>query len=261
MVTLWLTACGPRHTAHDAPTPDESLTEKRERIRSEIYPLLDPVSGWPNPHDCDGLLWAGLASAAGLSPNLGLAEYTPGEMHRRPESYGKCYPEDSKSEISNDMLLGYIWGADRAALERLSAYGAANNWVMGEGTLTRTKMSENLKGILGRALGTANRAIPPVYLPVAEDYERHLAALGILKFGELDGSISDAMLTRLREMQLAEPDNALYAGALDRFLGTRDCVGILLQDQIVPSYVRGENLEALARVEWLFAAAICLGDA
>lgn len=195
----------------------EELRELRADWLDELKTLVDPETGWPDRWDCDATLWASLAQTAGLEGvQLGLAEYAPGQLGRRP--LPACYPAtsghpDSKSSISKDMILGYLWAAwaraDYAAVRRLADYGENHSlevvagfpvgWVMGEpfpAMASRVVLSPAGIGLVGRMLyvlsGSADapdyRQIPAAYPPrsetaAQEPYQRHLAALAIALSG------------------------------------------------------------------------------
>ena len=287
-LVLFLVSCS--HGSHEESTPldDERLTVLADKFKSKkegVTALLDPQTGWVNNHDCDGTLWAGKAAAIGLPVQLDLAEYAPGELHRRPAP--SCWNEKdgdvgSKSTISNDMILGWLWAKwnlkDFEAIKRLAQYGEDHNWVMGKpaSMVSRVLLKPNQQGLLGRMIfemsqGTDSRSYRHLfeyYAEVKEDYEMHLQALGILLQGEvsmdqLDPNlldINDQMIQRLHDLVDANPENPLFQAALGVYTGDFDqAITLLLEDTTpVPTYVRGGNVEVLAKVEWLFAANIVI---
>jgi hypothetical protein len=249
-------------------------------------------TGWPNMEDCDGLLWSGLAAAAGVSVDLTLAEYEPGEWHRRPPP--ACWDgEDrgSKSTISNDMIVGLLWGLwrqrDKASLTRLADYAAEHDFVIGEPfpeMASRVIMKPNVAMLLARSLFSAThgqydrvwRRFPPTYLPVEKDYERHIQALSIALLGEINESlarqsldatysqnlldVNQALLTRVQALADAEPQNPLYQAILGIYSGDfSTAIDLLLDDQTpIPTYVRGKDQQAYAVAQWLFVARLVL---
>lgn len=259
-----------RHEPKAASPRDERLEALRLReleVLADLAAASDPATGWPSAVDCDALLWAGLAAAAGAPVTLAAGEYAPGEMHRRPRP--ACWTPDggdqgSKSAVSRDMLAGYLWGVWRAgdvgALQRLAAYGEAHGWVMGGGDPFRTGMGTNLKGLLGRALARLGgglhewRFLPTTYLPGGKDYEQHLAVLGLLLEGEVKGALTDGELAVLEAVTGAAADDALFQAARGTYDGDMARALDLLLDPAYapPSYVRGSA--AYGYVHWLFAA-------
>lgn len=267
----------------DGSLPLDELRAKYEVVYAEVESSLDQDTGWPSMNDCDATLFAGLACSIGFPVKIELAEYTPGEIHRRP--YKACWNETvgdvgSESTISRDMLTGYtacLWkSGDLEGLKRLANYGEKNAWIMGKPKilLSRVLLGTNLTGALGRAIyklsdGDSDRAyrhLPTVYPPVSKDYERHIQVQGILLQDSVDDnnlmSIDDEMLARLKENALAFPDDQLFAAALGRFTGDQNkTVDLLLADTPCSSYVRGEKPELYCKINWLQAAKIVLDSA
>lgn len=289
---LFWTACGYFTTKKPAEPKQTRFAELQARFDDRLASTDFGETGWPSPEDCDGLLWAGMAKAAGLQVDLHLAEYEAGRWHRRPPP--ACWDgEDkgSKSTISNDMLIGLLWGLwrdrDTAALTRLANFTQANDFVMGEPfpeMASRVIMKPNVALLLGRALYSTThgqddrpwRKFPPVFLPVTQDYEGHLQALAIALLGEINESlarqsldatysqnlldINQAALTRLQALAEAEPDNPLYNAVIGIYTGDfSKAISLLLDDETpLPTYVRGKDPLAYGRVEWLFAARLIL---
>jgi hypothetical protein len=195
----------------------EPSTPKDDPRRVELQALYEQrkealtaklVNGWLAPDDCDGTLWNGLACAAGVPIEISLAEYAPGEIHRRPAP--SCWTAEggdqgSKSTISNDMLLGYElcqWRRkDYDAIARLAAYGEAHAdgivWVMGQPypeQAERVALRPNGQGRIGVLLDKLSngddkrpyRSIPEIYTTVPQDFQKHLQNIGLLLDGELD---------------------------------------------------------------------------
>jgi len=264
-------SCGqiPRHKEKPATPRDERvelLLARLEGERLELAAASDPFTGWPSATDCDGLLWAGLAAAAGQSVDLELAEYSPGEMHRRPRP--PCWDgEDkgSKSTISRDMLTGYLYATwrrkDGHAAQRLAEYGERHDWVMGGGDRSRTDMRANLKGLLGRMLAALTsdrpeyRFLPALYVPGGADYERHIAVLGVLLQGEVAGGIQHDMFLTLKGNAEDNPQDALFQAAYGVYTGDMGpALDLLLNPAYAPpKYVRGAE-EVYKLVHFVFAA-------
>jgi hypothetical protein len=283
---LFLTSCSyfEKHDSKD-PAPDarsEALKAKYDLIYEEVNNALDPATRWPGVNDCDATLWAGVACNVGFDTQISLAEYNPGEIHRRP--YNACWTEEngdvgSKSTISKDMLLGYhmcLWKRkDLAALQRLADYGEKNDWVMGRpaSLVSRVLLSGNGIGMLGRSIyvlssGTDDRyyrRVGYLFPVVGEDFERHLQTQGILLQDSIDGgysltAINSEMLDRLLENANAFPTDSLFAAALGRFTGDQSkAITLLLEEKMsCASYARGENPEIYCKLLWLQAAGIVL---
>jgi hypothetical protein len=275
-----------KHESKDA-APDsriEVLKAKYEQIYAEVESGdLESDTGWPSNSDCDGLLWSSLACRVGMPVRIELAEYSPGELHRRP--YKSCFSNElgdqgSKSTISRDMLTGYmscLWERkDLAAFQRLADYGEKNDWIMGSpaSLISRVLLTGNGIGILGRAIYVLSggsddryyRRTGYLYPVVSEDYERHIQTQSILLQDQIDDGynlrINGEMLDRLIENASAEPEDRLFAAALGRFTGDQSkTIELLLSEvQVCPSYARGEKPEVYCKLIWLQAAQIILGE-
>jgi hypothetical protein len=281
ILLLALTGCGyfEKHEAKQHNEETSSLERKHYEIYSEVEAQLDPVTGWPGLNDCDLTLWAGISCQLGMRTNILYAEYSPGEIHRRP--YRACYTDQdmgSKTTISRDMLTGYmgclIYKKDLPALKRLAEYGERNNWIMGrpEWYVSRVYLGTNLTGLLGRAIhkisgGSDSRSyrhIPTSHLPVTEDYARHIQVQEILLQDAVSEiktvSINGEMLQRLKDNARAEPEDPLFAAALGRFTGDQShTLALLMRDEMpCPTYARGEKPELYCKLVWLQAAQIVL---
>jgi len=275
ILLLSLTACSSKKAEPHTNDTDD-LQIYFDHIYRDVQNELDPVTGWIDNHDCDGLLWNGLACSLGMPVRIDLAEHSPGELHRRP--YKACYSKEgidqgSKSTISRDMVTGYLACAierdDLDALKRLADYGQANAWIMGEpkAMVSRVLLTGNLIGLLGRAIynissGSSDRTYrhtPALYLPVSEDYERHVQVQGILLQEKVSGSITEEMLKRLEEHAEESPGNPLFVAALGKFKGDQaKAINLLLSEPHCPSYARGARPDIYCLVGWLSAAKIVL---
>jgi len=286
-ICLLLTGCQyvTKHESKDS-APDsriEELREKYQQIYAEVESGLDEATGWIDLKDCDGLLFNSLAGALGFPVDISLAEYSPGEMHRRP--FKACWTESegdvgSKSTISRDMLTGYmsyLWARkDLAALQRLADYGEKNDWIMGKPShlISRVLLTGNGIGFLGRAIYVLSsgsddryyRRVGYLFPPVQEDFERHLQVQGILLQDSIDDGyklrINSEMLDRLIENAAKEPEDRLFAAALGKFTGDQSrTIDLLLSEvQVCPSYARGERPDVYCKLNWLQAAKIVIGE-
>lgn len=256
----------------------EKLKAKEDGWLTELKTNADKNTGWLSLKDCDGTLWTGEAVAAGHPGQLVLAEYAPGQVHRRPMASGDCWlPGDtpklnhgSKSTVSKDMLTGYMLGAwttkDVAALERLEAYGEKNNWVMGAPSteVQDVVLSPEGQGLLARAseaLGGDAKGydnIPEACLPVGEDSEYHIQTLAIYMDGDVSGAISDLCFEALKANAKQFPEDALLAAALGVYTGFFDGpASMLLNDGYkCPSYVR--PIPAYCTIHKAFAGHVIL---
>lgn len=184
-----------------------------------------------------------------MSVDLSEAESAPGVLHRRPLDSGECYPAESASTISNDMLWGYLLGAGPEALTRLADYGETHEWVMGQPfpeMAARVLAKPNLIIAIGRKTGRWYGTPPCILAPPIADFEQHLHLLAALSCGQtVDITINSG-----------EENDALAALLAD---DAQRAVALLMNpDYQAPSYVRGSA--AYANIHWLFAAAVALGE-
>lgn len=269
---LALGACAKVHPA--APSSDRSeLVPVLRGLQTKWLGEVEAAEGadhWLPESDCDGTLWAGEARAAGADIAVGLAEYASGEIHRRPQSAGECYPSGSASTVSNDMLMGYVLGewseSDKDALVRLEQYGEAHDWVMGEPKSAQEVIwSPAGAALLARAasqLGAPQkdyRVVPDPCLPVGADYEYHDQELGIYLDGRVDGSLSEVCYAALKRNRSTYPNDALMAAVWGRYSGDMGPALDLLAGRGAyqcPSYVR--PLVVYCSVHKAFAAKVVL---
>lgn len=286
-IILALAGCG--HTHPEKPgTPSDKASQLREKRDHDLAVMLstfDRKTLYPSPKDCDWTLWAGEFAATGSAVDLSAVEYAPGEIHRRPLTSGECYPADSHSTTSNDMLAGYVaakWrSSDLPALARLAAYAEAHDFVMGspKSAVGDVVMKPSLIGILGRALQAlshgqvmkAYRTTPPGFTHQTSDYARHIDDLEIVIDGEINTSLKAQKLpttlsldttdnelatlkTNAAEMKSYFFDAALavYTGAYDQALDEL----MTCADQ--PSYVRGERPDVYGQIHCLLARDLVL---
>lgn len=278
---LAATGCGyfEKHEAKPHNEETRSLERKHYEVYSEVEAQLDVETGWPSINDCDSALWAGISCQLGMRTEISFAEYSPGEIHRRP--YRACYTdrdEGSKTTISRDMLTGYmgclIYKKDLPALKRLASYGERHNWIMGkpEWYVSRVYLGTNLTGLLGRAIhkisdGSDDRSyrnLPTAHLPVTEDYARHIQVQEILLQDSVDEiktvDINGNMLERLKDHASSSPEDPLFAAALGRFTGDQSrTMELLMRDEMYcPTYARGERPDLYCKLIWLQAGDIVL---
>lgn len=291
IIAIAALSCATKSVDPKPGTPNEQLLAMYAVKVDKAKTSFDQTTGWPSATDCDATLWAGLAYAAGIDTvQLQLAEYSEGQIHRRPNP--SCWDgEDhgSPTTVSRDMLNGYMWGMWRAnnldAVRRLARYGETHLWKMGEplddGRVVLTGNGIGLIGRMIKRLGGPDkiyRHIPPLFTKVSEDYERQQLALGILLDGEVDIDVQPELLplgyeypgkynqTGIKESArdllnwLADesPDDALFQAAAATYSGNYDkAINLLLDENYrCPSYVRGSDNYCL--VHWLFAAKLVL---
>lgn len=259
-----------------SPNPSElaaALMTKQAAWIADIKKAQSTSTSWLSDSDCDGTLWEGEALAAGAGVPLELAEWAPGEIHRRPQVDGECYPAESASTVSSDMLVGYMVGEYSrqgvGALERLEAYGEAHKdvlvWVMGQPmSAHEVRWSPAGYGLLARAvakLGGPKKdysVVEDPCLPVASDFEYHDQALGLWLGGQIDGGVTDVCLAAVDRNARLLPQDALMQAIKGVYTGDEaPALELLTADSYqCPSYVR--PVAIYCAVHKAFAAKIVL---
>jgi hypothetical protein len=279
LLTILLFGCQ-KNEAKKHDEPIERLQLFYDIAYNDVLNNLDPVNGWINNDDCDGTLWNGLACSLGMPVRIDLAEYAPGEIHRRPAP--SCYTKEngdqgSKSTVSRDMLTGYmscLWERkDLAGLKRLADYGEDNAWIMGkpETMTSRVYLGANLTSLLGQAIYSLSdggsdrdyRRINPVHTFVTEDYARHIQVQGILLYEKVNGNINDNMLEILKHNLNSNSEDPLFMAAVGKFTGDqKKTVEFLMENKTpCPGYARGSRPDIYCQIGWLQASKIVLDGA
>ncbi len=279
---MFLINCGKK--VDDADTqPNARVGELRGKYQENLQRAAqtwDQETGWPDTQDCDATLWAGLARGAGaVGVQLELAKHADGKIHRRPST--PCYADGqdlgAKSTISKDNLTGYVLGvwrtSSREALEYLFSYGKEHDWIMGEpaSAVGDVVYTPNAIATLCNAIKTLGGkdplecSLPTSFSHGSADFEKHLAVLGILLWGEVhpghalvDQIPQDALAT-LTDLANHNVQDALFNAAYAQYSnGDYSMATDLLLDPnyVYPTYVRGSENYKL--VHWLFSANLIL---
>lgn len=209
----------------------DGLHEKFEFYRELSQKMVDS-DGFIYANECHSLLWTSLYQVAvGGYAYVLKARDEEHRWYRRPLNMGDCYPNESKSSISKDILLGlmiYFWKLDKDYTNAydLYSYGKEHNWIMGKGELTRTAFSPALIGTLAKIIemkGGPNLypADAPQYslilLPGARGFEAHLQALHANLRAELDGRMLDTNRDILKQHRDRSPENPLFHAVVSRW--------------------------------------------
>lgn len=292
MALLLTTGCAKLEPKHSKPTAEtaalaDQLHDAFLSKTEDFGAAVAANSGWPSVTDCDSTVWAGVACLGGATVDIDLAEWVPGEIHRRPKASGECYPSGSSSTVSRDDLTLYMGCAyqmkDEPALARLQTYGQANAWFMGQphdvnytymGNAINTLVRSNLQGILARGIArlggptNGDEADFVLEVPGVEDYQQHIEVEEILLSTAVNGGAATGWeAAALGVLTLASPNDALFQAALGIYTG--DCTLaptlLLAPSPYVPTYVRGDQPTLYAEAWWLRAATIvfnhCKGSA
>jgi hypothetical protein len=207
-----------------APSFSEQRTEVQDKfaLYTALQPSVEDSNGWILTAECDALLFTSLNSVSGRKPNLLVARADNGQWFRRPLTYTPCYPKNSGSSISRDMLLGLMYATYRSRnlgiATDLFDYGESRGWVMGQGEITRTGFTPGLQATLAEIIFRISgqdkifyRGLPQIWTTGLTDYQLHLNLLHVALRGELFGFISEPMKDVIADAASREPNNALAA--------------------------------------------------
>jgi hypothetical protein len=152
-----------------------------------------------------------------------LHEYEAGEWHRDVEP---CYPDDSRSEISFEGILGALHALhaeqDSAGFERLADYGWDNGYKMGDGPDEYTKMPQ-----LALILPLVRQGYK---LASIEDmltgYRGNVLAYYLHLKGVTTGSLNVLEVEFLEEMTELVPSNPIYHALYHKYTDGDQTVAI-----------------------------------
>lgn len=244
LVCLFTFSCGGKGQK----SPETAVTDITPLIKKfVVYKELtseyaDKFGGFVSD-TCDSLLFSGLYAATnGARINLGDAMDETGKWHRRPLSVGPCYPNDSRSEISRDMYLGLFWGIWRqknlAMAQGIADYGEANNWIMGEGDVSRTALTPAMISTLYRMIhklgGNRQKSKEqfPIIIDETKGFEAHLQVLHMLLRADIEGAAESDYVDAFARHAERQPNNALFQAAFHYYSdGIQDVAMGLLMDE------------------------------
>lgn len=168
---------------------------------------------------CDGLLFSGLMSVGISNVDMLSARNICGQWYRKPIAYGFCYPNDSWSEISRDMILGllyWIWFHKKAeVLDDLIRYAKEHWWVMGKGkwdiSILTPSMYGTMKMMQAKFKGndTAWSRTPLIPIPL-KDFRAHLLGLHMLLRAEITGDMPECHYQWFYKQWTRQPQNLFY---------------------------------------------------
>lgn len=220
LLIAFLVSCGKEPTDVPPNVVDPVLKAKFDLYVSESESLRD-THGFLESDRCDSLLFSSLASLSRPFDILAAHDSATGQWFRSPSH--DCYPDQSDSDISRDMILGALWYA--YAHKRLDIaqsiwdYGVAHDWTMGRGAISRTKMSPGMRSTLAQLVwflggkDHSERNDFVVWFPGLSDYQAHVMVWHILLRQRLYTQIEDTASSRLREQFSRQPENPLFAYA------------------------------------------------
>lgn len=259
LLCLILASCGSN-------SPQEAEPINTAKLDSKLAGYLNRIesrrghSGWVDEDDCDGLLFNSLLAAA-RTPGINLWLAFDGEKWFRTPAKD-CYPERSGSDISKDMITGLlVYSAiakDRAIPESILSYGRANNWYMGDGAISRTWLSPNLRhlaALIVKELGGEEHRdlleIPITLLPGSSGYAAHLDILILLAKAEFV-PLNDFDLAAIQVHHNRNPKNSLFSYMFNRYKSGNyaEAIETLLDRLLFPGDRLPESKDRCAAYLW-----------
>lgn len=201
---------------------------------------------------CDRGTFAALANAFCPTPpyNMDRHEWAPGEHHR--DIYpNKCFPDGSKSEISQDyfITLAHWWitqdnGNAGGQIGNLLDYLVDNVWIAGEGPAELTYILQlkplflSVQSWLVRAANLMNTERNAD--PLLENHNAYLTAYYIFAKARMSGHVSDIELGTLSALYDTHKDSPILCGLWHRYtdgdyadcmeMAREDCLGPMILD-------------------------------
>ena len=222
---------------------------------------------------CDAMLWQGKYGAVTGKGNIRAANLWPDPGRFARKSTGACWEngEDhgAKATWSRDMGMGLIWWAwrtrDSEVLSDHILYGSNNKWKMGEPFADgRVMYTPNMIGLLYSAYDKLKKSnhiqanLGGVYASGLDDYEAHIAVMGILLKGEIDGFIWQRDLKIIEEQAERLPGSALYQSAKALYTGTyKKAVAVCLYPKVA-DYISTKDRETCFLIDTVFATDLLL---
>lgn len=226
-------------------------TELEDKFKFYISSQKLDTNGWITDTKCDGLLFNSLNAVAGASVDIASAQdKSTGQWFRHPLK--DCYPKESGSTISRDMLIGlaiWIWHTKNLeSLNKLIQYGNAHkdssgDWIMGEEVEGGHSVALNLAfrelllamkdSLEGKALSNLSDEI----LTIVEGFEAHLQVLHFYLQGRMFNGINETQLSLITLYFERDPKNALFAYLYHLYVDgdMTDAVQILLTTKYFPN--------------------------
>jgi hypothetical protein len=209
---LILIGCG-HHKSHNTKSPFEKIQENRDFIVSQID---DSVF----KHRCDKLTFFSLYSAFGIRQDL--SHFIYDDMIHRDTT--RCYPEESRSEVSLDpilMMLHHIVSyGDTALLNEIIRIGSKRGWIMADGPEEYTNIFFLISTIYKLksqySLVDARSDISSV-VDILSGYRGHIAAMYIYLQGRIYGELNEIEYQTMKQIFDSNPENPLYSAIYYRF--------------------------------------------
>lgn len=256
LAILALSACQREHEPNDPVNP-LAAADKKAAVYLSLAGESKDAHGFVHSK-CDGLLFTALHVVGGGQADIMQAQGKPGQWFRHAEH--DCYDLEqagqpgSKSDISQDMILGLLWWAwetgNLNVVEDLIAYGVEHNWVMGRGDPFRTVLRPNMIWLLYSVKNALAGTDDVPTVPKEEealglaDFGDHLEVLRLLLLAHVAGAASEAEMNIFKAHAERQPRNALFQAAYHLYTdGDQSAAGAVLDD---PALFPADRLPAVS---------------
>lgn len=221
-------------------------------LKQKLYAKLDlyqqliknqqDQDGFIETNHCDSLLYSSWVGCTGTSINIKAAQDSDKFWHRRPIQ-NPCYPQNSQSTISRDMILGLLWflyfTKNINLAKELLQSARKNNFVLGLGIASRLVLMPPLEATLAEIifkLGGENSRLTRNQIQFwpsnLKGYTIKLAVAHALLRGKLKGYITKSMLKMFLTYAQRHPESPLLVFAANLYTtGNMDQVIKLLLDE------------------------------
>lgn len=278
LLLIFLVSCGQqpmpwerrkRNDIETKPSLHLQFMKERKKLESLVLP-----TGWPSHKGCDQSFWAGLACWVGIPVQMTLAEYIErGRIERRP--YHSCLDDldndgnpDSRSSVSPEMMGGALLCSirqnDYKFVERIFNYAKDHDWWIGDPHSQPGEVwleaKPNWKRILIRTyekllnIDSGEFYFPPAYKKVSKDFERHVQNIAIMTEGIIEGSVTENMRQMVNVNRKSDKKDCFFKSmaAIWSDYPKEDAEDCYIRNHpYYPSYVRGDNVEALRLINRL----------
>lgn len=244
VLLILLSACSRPNKPVESKTPLADVQAKRDLYLQLQKDQMDEY-GWLSPK-CDGLLFNALAAIAGQDIDVMKSEKESGLWERHPSF--SCYPQESKSTISKDMMSGLIlylfmsknFDALQRILDRCNQHKVAGGLgceigeaVDQETYWSRVVMPTSMINQIEEMLGKKPTPEPQKLVGFTD----HLEALRIYRTAKLHGGLNIYEVESLRMLVESSPNNALYSALYHKYTDGNfsKAVSVLMDEKYFPS--------------------------
>ena len=217
-------SCGSKEKI-DPVSVTHDLSELNHLAEQSLSDLQTDEYGWVHTDKCDAALFNGLIKASGYELDLEKG-IDGGKPYRTP--YKDCYSNELKarkdksfdhkrrsdSTISQDMLVGYLWGffatGEIDEIEKIRRYSKANTWVIGEGDFSRVAVKPNMQKTIYLLADKTYGGLNSKWFGGEADTDKHVIALHIILRGIVEGFIDEDALEVIEDFEKSDNRSTLF---------------------------------------------------